>query len=80
MLTALGFDALSEEDNAAIQGAWQGVVYRPQNPVRFLHSFAEAGDLSSSTLTRSLRNMARGFIALYVITLTHDCACLQKSH
>lgn len=78
MLTALGFDALSEEDNAAIQGAWQGVVYRPQSPVRFLHSFAEAGDFSSSTLTRSLRNMARGFIALYMITLIMIVRAFKK--
>jgi glutathione S-transferase len=78
MLIALGFDALSDEDNAAIQGAWQGVVYRPQNPVRFLHSFAEAGDVSSSALTRSLRNMARGFIPFYMITLITIVRTLKK--
>ena len=69
LLSAIGFDTLSLEDKAAIQEAWQGVVYRPQNPVRFLQSFAEAGDGSSSVLTRSFRNMTRGFIALYMITL-----------
>lgn len=69
LLVAIGFEPLSEQDQSAIQSAWQGVVYRPQNLIRFLHSFAEAGDLSTSSLARSLRNMARGFIALYMMTL-----------
>lgn len=69
LLVAIGFEPLSAEDQAAIQSAWQGVVYRPQNLMRFLHSFAEAGDLSASLPVRSIRNMARGFIALYMMTL-----------
>lgn len=69
LLVAIGFEPLSDDDQSAIQAAWQGVVYRPQNLMRFLHSFAEAGDVSPSLLVRSLRNMARGFIALYMMTL-----------
>ena len=78
LLVAIGFEPLSEQDQSAIQAAWQGVIYRPQNLRRFLHSFAEAGDLSTSPLVRSLRNMARGFIALYMMTLITIVRLLGK--
>lgn len=69
LLVAVGFQPLLTQDQSAIQAAWQGVVHRPQNPIRFLYSFARAGDVSTSAFTRSFRNAGRGFIALYMLTL-----------
>lgn len=69
LLVAIGFQPLLTQDQSAIQAAWQGVVHRPQNPIRFLHSFAKASDVSVSAFTRGFRNVGRGFIALYMITL-----------
>jgi hypothetical protein len=34
ILVKLGLDPISDEDLQAVQGAWQGVQHRPDNPRR----------------------------------------------
>ena len=69
ILAKLGYEPISREDLKAVQGAWQGVMHRADNPLRFLSSFARVGDRSVSLARRSAHNLLRSFVALYMLTL-----------
>ena len=78
LLASLGFKPLNEEESAAIRAAWQGVIHRSDNLLRFLHAFALAGESSPKFVERSCRNLFRGFIALYMMTLMGFVRLLGK--
>ena len=67
----LGLEPISDEDLRAVQGAWQGVQHRPDNPLRFFAAFARAGDTSPSFFKRSVRNFVRSFVPFYMCLLIH---------
>jgi glutathione S-transferase len=69
ILVKLGFDPISDEDLHSVQGAWQGVQHRTDNPLRFFSAFAHAGDTSPSLYKRSMRNFLRSFIPFYMFLL-----------
>lgn len=78
ILVQLGFEAISQKDLKAVQAAWQGVLHRPDNPLRFFAAFARAGDSSPSFLKRSGRNFLRSFIPFYMITLINIAKRIVK--
>lgn len=69
ILVKLGLEPISDEDLETVQGAWQGVQHRPDNPLRFFSAFARAGDTSPSFYKRSVRNFLRSFIPFYMFLL-----------
>ena len=69
ILVKLGLQPVCEDDLKAVQAAWQGVLHRVDNPLRFFADFARAGDKSTSLLKRSARNFFRSFIPLYMFLL-----------
>ena len=78
ILAKLGFDRIADADLLAVQGAWQGVVHRPDNPLRFFYRFSLDGDRSASYLKRSVRNFFRSFIAFYMCTLINFVKLSRK--
>ncbi|MGI9325653.1 MAG: hypothetical protein ACR2PZ_10570 [Pseudomonadales bacterium] len=69
ILVKLGHTPISDEDLQAVQAAFQGVLHRADNPLRFFAAFANAGDKSPSLFRRSGRNFLRSFIPFYMFTL-----------
>lgn len=78
ILVKLGFEQISDHDLQAVTGAWQGVVHRADNPLRFFAAFARAGDRSPSLLKRCYRNFLRSFIPLYMFVLLNLAKRIRK--
>lgn len=78
ILVKLGLEPISDEDLQAVQGAWEGVLHRPDNPFRFFAGFARAGDTSSSFFKRSVHNFGRSFISFYMFMLINFVKWKQK--
>ena len=49
ILAELGFDPISQEDLNMVRAAWQGVLHRPNNPLRFF-----LNSVKPETLPRTL--------------------------
>ncbi|MCR9278680.1 MAG: hypothetical protein NXH85_11965 [Pseudomonadaceae bacterium] len=79
ILAKLGYEPISRGDLKAVQGAWQGVLHRADNPLHFLSSFARVGDKSTSLVRRSVRNFLRSFVALYMLTLINLAKRTRKA-
>jgi glutathione S-transferase len=78
ILVKLGFDPVSDEDLEAVHGAWQGVLHRPDNPLRFFSGFSRAGDRSASCVRRSICNFFRSFVTFYMFTLINFVKLTRK--
>jgi hypothetical protein len=69
ILVKLEFGPISEEDLKAVQKAWQGVLHRADNPLRFFSSCSLIAHESSSHLRRCVVSFFWNFTAIYMITL-----------
>ena len=78
ILAELGFDPISQEDLNMVRAAWQGVLHRPNNPLRFFSEFSKAGDSASHFVQRSARNFLRAFIPFYMFILINVAKRVRK--
>ena len=78
ILVKLGFEPIAETDLQAVRGAWQGVLHRPDNPLRFFVGFSRSGDKAPSLLTRTVRNYLRSFVPFYMFTLINFVKLKRK--
>ena len=78
ILTELGFDPISQEDLKMVRSAWQGVLHRPNDPLRFFSEFSKAGDSAPHLGQRSVRNFLRAFIPFYMFILIKVAKRVRK--
>ncbi|MGI9431324.1 MAG: glutathione S-transferase N-terminal domain-containing protein, partial [Myxococcota bacterium] len=69
ILVKLGFDPIPKEDMRAVRYAWQGVLHRADNPLRFFSAFSRVAHGATSGVRRSLVSFFWSFTAVYMITL-----------
>ena len=69
ILQKFDYEEISPEELEAANKAWQGVLHRPNNPLRFFLSFARGGQTSGSTLSNLKNNFLLSFVSLYMFTL-----------
>ena len=78
ILAELGFESISQEDLNMVRAAWQGVLHRPNNPLRFFAEFSKAGDSAKHLIQRSVRNFLRAFIPFYMFILINVAKRVRK--
>lgn len=69
MLQAIGFDAATPEEMAAIDKAWLGVAWRVRNPRRLFAAASRIRDPHPSLMRRLARQFVRGFVVVYFFLL-----------
>ena len=69
LLQAIGFDAATPEEMAAIRKAWLGVAWRVRHPWRFFAAASHIRDPHPSTMRRLARQFVRGFVVVYFFLL-----------
>lgn len=69
LLQAMGFDAPSPEEIAAIRKAWLGVTWRTRHPRRFFAAASRIRDPHPSAPRRLVRQSLRGFVVVYFFLL-----------
>ena len=69
LLQAIGFDAVSPEELAAIRKAWLGVTWRARHPRRFFTAASRIRDPHPLPARRLARQFVRGFAAVYFFLL-----------
>ena len=78
ILAELGFEPISQNDLNKVRAAWQGVLHRPNNPIRFFVEFSKAGDAAPHAAKRSIRNFLRAFIPFYMFILINVAKRVRK--
>ena len=69
ILQKFDYEEISPDELEAANKAWQGVLHRPNNPLRFFSSFARGGQTSGSILSNLKNNFLLSFVSLYMFTL-----------
>lgn len=69
LLQAIGFDAATREEMAAIHKTWLGVTGRARHPRRFFAAASRIRDPHPSAMRRLARQFVRGFVAVYFFLL-----------
>jgi glutathione S-transferase len=69
LLQAIGFDAPSPEEIAAIRKVWLGVTWRTRRPRRFFAAASRIRDPHPSALRRLFRQSLRAFVIVYFFLL-----------
>ena len=61
ILQMLGYHAISKNELMNIQGTWQGVLNRANNPFKFFAAWAQDADSKSPFIQRSINNFLLSF-------------------
>ena len=69
LLQAMGFDATTPEEMAAIRKAWLGVAWRARHPRRFFAAASRINDPNPSPVRRVARQFVRAFVVVYFFLL-----------
>lgn len=69
LLQAIGFDAVTPEELAAVRKAWLGVTWRARHPRRYFATVSRIRDPHPSATRRLARQFVRGFVAVYFFSL-----------
>lgn len=69
LLQAIGYDAATADEMAAIRNAWFGVAWRARNPRRFFVAASRIRDPHPSAMRRLARQFVRGFVVVYFFLL-----------
>lgn len=69
ILQIFGYHAISKNEMMAIQGTWQGVLNRANNPFKFFTAWARDADSKSPFIQRSTNNFLLSFSAFYMFVL-----------
>jgi glutathione S-transferase len=69
ILEQVGYEPVSDEDLAAIYGAWGGVAHRVDNGPRFWRAFSLIRDPNPSLLARLRNHFLRSFATFYFFLL-----------
>ena len=69
ILQTFGYHAISKNEMMAIQGTWQGVLNRANNPFKFFTAWAQDADSKSPFIQRSTNNFLLSFSAFYMFVL-----------
>lgn len=79
ILQRIGYGTVSVEDLHAVNGAWRGVLHRPDSAFRFFHGFSLAGDSNTSSMLRLRNNFLRSFATLYFFLLIRFSVLIAKN-
>ena len=69
ILKKFDYEEINSEELDAVNKAWQGVLYRTNNPLKFFSSFARGGQTSGRFFNDIKSNFLLSFVALYMFTL-----------
>ena len=69
ILTKLGYKPILPDEIKAANNAWQGVLHRTDNPLKFFLHFARGGQISKSLFNNTVSNFLLSFVALYMFIL-----------
>ena len=69
ILQKLGYNAIAQNELRAIQGTWQGVFHRANNPLKFFSAWAHDADAKSNFFKRSINNFLLSFTTFYMFIL-----------
>jgi len=79
ILQRIGYETVSAEDLHAVNGAWRGVLHRPDSAFRFFYGFSLAGDPNASAMLRLRNNFLRSFATLYFFLLIRFSVLTAKN-
>ena len=69
ILVKLGCEPILKNDLKAVQVAWQGVLHRANNPIRFFAAFSKVGTDSGILISRLIDSFLLSFISCYMFLL-----------
>jgi len=69
ILTKLGYKPIFPDELKAANNAWQGVLHRTDNPLKFFLHFARGGQISKSLINNTVSNFLLSFVAFYMFML-----------
>lgn len=69
ILVKLGLESISKSDLNAVQIAWQGVLHRSDNPIRFFTAFSRVSETSAPLISRLKDSFLLSFICCYMFLL-----------
>ena len=69
ILTKLGYKPILPDELKAANNAWQGVLHRTDNPLKFFLHFARGGQISKSLINNTVSNFLLSFVAFYMFML-----------
>tara|TARA_Y100000766_G_scaffold38102_1_gene27848 strand:- start:156 stop:995 length:840 start_codon:yes stop_codon:yes gene_type:complete len=69
ILTKLGYKPILPDEIKAANNAWQGVLHRTDNPLKFFLHFARGGQISKSLINNTVSNFLLSFVAFYMFML-----------
>ena len=69
ILTKLGYKPIHADELKAANNAWQGVMHRTDNPLKFFLHFAQGGQISRSFANNTINNFLLSFVAFYMFML-----------
>ena len=69
VLTKLGYKPILPDELKAANNAWQGVLHRTDNPLKFFLHFARGGQISGSLINNTVSNFLLSFVAF--LSLIH---------